>query len=397
LWCSQLLDTLWLSITLFVQGSGLKKRLIGIFTLLAFVGSFLLASYFNNYSVSLRAQLNKTIHWVESLFADVPEFKKPLTNTEKTIAKAKPKKKYQHVEVGNARACKDTSLGEVEYKKVGEVYTWVDERGIANFSSVPPQKGEFKVLNYAGEKVFDYFTLDLNTESLPYDFNQKLTLKLNKLFEVYGQLLDRSSLKKVDINLRVYASKMAFNQIKAKHNMPIGDNTPGFYSHASNQAYLLLTNNPATMRTATHEAAHAINRGIIGYSPKWLNEGLAEYSEYIEIKGQSSRVYPNQNWTSNGFVSEQLLPLDKLLAATNSDWNSKLRSRLYATSGAFIHFMMDNPQRKGMLAKVIKYEQQNLCDVIDIQQVEKVIGMPIEGLQRQFSYWAGLKLRAHNI
>jgi len=137
--------------------------------------------------------------------------------------------------------------------------------------------------------------LDLNTENLPYDFNEKLTLKLNKLFEIYGQLLDRSSLKKVDINLRIYASKVVFNQVKAKNNMPVDDNTPGFYSHATNQAHLLLTNHATTMRIATHEATHAINRGIIGYSPRWLNEGLAEYSAYIDVKGNSSRVYPRAN------------------------------------------------------------------------------------------------------
>lgn len=375
----------------------MKRTGIGILTLLAFVGSFLLANYFSDHGVSLHAQLNKTIHWIESLFGDALELNKPPVDTGQTITNLQPKKQYQHIEVGNARACKVTSLGEVKYKKVDDVYSWIDERGLANFSSTPPNKGEFELLNYAGEKVFDYFSLDLNTASLPYDFNQRLTLKLNKLFKIYGQLLDRSSLKKVDINLRVYASKVAFNQIKAKHNMPIGDNTPGFYSHGSNQAHLLLTNNAATMRTATHEAAHAINRGIIGYSPKWLNEGLAEYSEYIEVKGQVSSVYPHKSWTNNNRISEQLLPLRTLLAATKKDWNSELRDRLYATSWAFIYFMMDNQQRKGMLAKVIRNEQQNLCDVSDLQQVETLIGMPVKRLQKQFSHWAGLKLRTQSI
>ena len=375
----------------------MKRKVIGVFTILAFVGSFLLASYFSDHGVSLHAQLNKTIYWIELLFGNAPELNKPPANTGQTITNLQPKKQYQHVEVGNARACKVTSLGEVKYKKVDDVYSWIDERGVANFSSTPPKKGEFELLNYAGEKVFDYFSLDLNTASLPYDFNQRLTLKLNKLFKIYGQLLDRSSLKKVDINLRVYASKVAFNQIKAKHNMPIGDNTPGFYSHGSNQAHLLLTNNASTMRTATHEATHAINRGIIGYSPKWLNEGLAEYSEYIEVKGQVSSVYPNKSWTNNNRIAEKLLPLHTLLAATNSDWDSLLRNRLYATSWAFIYFMMDNQQRKTMLAKIIRSEQQNLCDVADLQQVEKIIGVSVKGLQRQFSHWTGLKLRAHNI
>jgi hypothetical protein len=50
-----------------------------------------------------------------------------------------------------------------------------------------------------------------------------------------------------------------------------------------------------------------------------------------------------------------------------------------------------------MLAKVIKYEQQNLCDVTSMQQVINIIGMPIEGLQRQFSRWSNQRLRAQNI
>ena len=371
--------------------------MLGILTLLAFVVSFLLASYFNDHGVSLHTHLNKTIYWIESLFGGISEFKKPPANTEQAITEFQLKKQYQHVEVGNVGACKDTSLGEVKYKKVDNVYSWIDERGIANFSSTPPNQGEYELLNYAGEKVFDYFSLDLNTESLPYDFNQQLTLKLNKLFKLYGQLLDRSSLKKVDINLRVYASKVSFNQIKAKHNMPIGDNTPGFYSHATNQAHLLLTNQAATMRTATHEATHAINRGIIGYSPKWLNEGLAEYSEYIEVNGQVSRVYPNKNWTNNNRISVKLLPLHTLLSATNSDWDSSLRSRLYATSWAFIYFMMDNQQRKNMLAKVIKSEQRNLCDVIDLSRVQNITNMPINVLQTQFTHWTKFNLKLHHI
>jgi hypothetical protein len=370
------------------------------------MGSFFLANHFTNKSIDLPPEVAQSMRWFESLFLDVQELAvQAKDNLEYKAVPAEPRlklakeveKNYSHIEVGTKPVCKDTSLGKIKYKKVGDIYTWTDKNDVYHVSDKPPTEGKFKLFNYAGEKVFDYFLLDLNTENLPYDFNEKLTLKLNKLFEIYGQLLDRSSLKKVDINLRIYASKVAFNQVKAKNNMPVGDNTPGFYSHGTNQAHLLLTNHAATMRTATHEATHAINRGIIGYSPRWLNEGLAEYSEYIDVKGMNSKVYPNQNWISNGRMSEKLLPLDKLLAANNGDWNSKLRSRLYATSWAFIYFMMDNQQRKGMLAKIIKYEQQNLCNVTSIQQVDNIIGMPIEGLQRQFSRWSNQRLRAHNI
>jgi hypothetical protein len=380
----------------------MKKILIGIFIILTFVSSFLLASYFNDYGVNLHAQLNKSKDWLESLLSDNEQSPKPQTN-KKPIKTVQPLRKieiieyYQHSEIEYSGHCKDTSLGEIKYKKIGEIYTWTDEKEIVHFSSTPPQKGDFELLSYAKEKVFDYFTLDLNTENLPYDFNEKLTLKLNKLFEIYGQLITHTSLKKVDINLRVYASLNSFNQVKINHNMPISDNTPGFYSHASNQAHLVFTNYAATMRTATHEATHAINRGIIGYSPKWLNEGLAEYSEYITVTAAGAKIYPNETWVKKQQLSELVLPLQVLLSANYKDWNSELVTRFYATSWAFIYFMMDHKQRKEMLATIIKNEQENLCDVADIAQIEKVIGMPIRILQEQFNQWIKLKLKAHTI
>ena len=96
-------------------------------------------------------------------------------------------------------------------------------------------------------------------------------------------------------------------------------------------------------------------------------------------------------------MSEKLLPLNILLAATNSDCDSKLRNKLYATSWAFIYFMMDNYQRKLGLAKFIRTEQQTLCNVTDLRKVEKLTGISIKLLQRQFSLWVKSKLNVHFI
>ena len=375
----------------------MKRKIIAVLTLLTFVASFLLATYFNDHDVNLQAKFNRVVHWVKSLLIENPKLELPPIKMEPMVVKLAQEVERPHVEVGSSKVCKDTSLGEVKYKKVGSVYTWVDERGIENFSSTPPNKGDFSLLNITAEKAFDYFSLNLITGNLPYDFNQKLTLKLNKLFEIYGQLLDRTRLKKVEINLRIYTSKRSFNQIKANHNMAISDNTPGFYSHATNQAHLLHTHHDATMQTAIHEATHGINRGIIGYSPAWLNEGLAEYSEHIEVDGRNGVVYPNKSWSDNHQIKESLLALPVLLNATENDWNSEMRARLYATSWAFIYFMMDNDQRKGMLSKIIQHEQKNLCDVIQLEQVEKTIGVSVENLQIRFERWSKTKLKYHVI
>lgn len=375
-------------------------------TVIACVGSFLLANHLAEEKLDLPPQVAQSIRWFESLFLAVKELDvETIINSGNEEVKIQPRvgssddteQIYSHVEVGNRRVCVDTSLGEVKYKKVGNIYTWTDEQDVYHVSDKAPDEEHFELLSYAGERVFDYFTLDLNTESLPYDFNQTLTAKLNKLFELYGNLLDRDSLKKVDINLRVYQSKLAFEQVKKQHNMSNADNINGFYSHGNNQAYLLFINNERSMRTAAHEATHAVNRAIIGYTPRWLNEGLAEYSEFIEVVGNSAKVYPNNDWTNNNVISKDLLSLNDLFSASSSQWKSDLRPRLYATSWAFVYYMMEHPQRKSVLAKLIKIEQQNLCNVTAIDEVEEKLGIGLNILQNQFSRWSRSKLRRQSI
>ncbi|TYK66008.1 hypothetical protein [Colwellia echini] len=384
----------------------IRKILFILLTGLACAASLILANHFAEEKLNLQPKVAQSIRWFESLFLNIQEVDvvviKALENKQENPqpngnSADDTGQNYSHAEVGNRPVCVDTSLGEVKYKKVGNIYTWTDDNGIYHVSDKAPDEGQFELLSYAGEKVFDYFNLDLNTESLPYDFNQNLTVRLNKVFELYGQLLDRDSLKKVDIKLHVYQSKTAFNQIKKQHNMSTADNINGFYSHSNNKAYLLFRSNKRTMRTAAHEATHAINRAIIGYTPRWLNEGLAEYSEFIHVVGNSAKVYPNSDWTKKNVISKDPLPLNTLFSATSSQWDSDLRQRLYATSWAFIYYMMEHPKRKSVLAKLIKIEQQNLCNVTPLNEVEEKLGVRLNILQNQFSRWARSKLRRQSI
>lgn len=372
--------------------------------MVAFISSFILASYLSDNHLRITSQFDNTAHWLRSIFSDEVKNQNiieniPLANytAENTAENKSLPKVNQHIEINYQYVCKDTSLGKLSYKKTGNVYTWTDEEGIAHFSDNPPKFGDFTSLTFAGNKVFDYFSLTLNTENLAYDFNQKLKVKLNKLFALYGDLLPVTSLKKVNIDIRVYSSLTDFNQLKAKHNVSLSDNTLGFYSHANNQAHLFFTNNQETLKVATHEATHAINRGVIGYTPRWFNEGIAEVSESIEVQAKIGRLFSSKDWTKDHYFSEKKLPLAVIFSATANEWNGLLKTRLYATSWAFVYFMLEHPQRKAMLAKLIQYEQQNLCDEIEPKDIEQVLGIPISTLQTQFTRWLNKEIKSQRI
>ncbi|GAA6172377.1 hypothetical protein NBRC116592_20470 [Colwellia sp. KU-HH00111] len=377
-----------------------SKIAIVLFTTFTFVCSFFLADYLSDNRLDVTAQYISAKQWLKSILEgdletnNVTKLPVQITNTfENSTATTL----NQHFEYTDQPRCKDTSLGKVNRKKATQVYTWVDKQGISHFSDNPPQIGNFSSLSFAGEKVFDYFSLTLNTQKLAYDFNQKLKVKLYKLFTLYGDLLPLSSLKKVNIDLKVYESKTDFNRIKANHNISLSDNTRGFYNHNDNKAHLLYTSNDDTLRVATHEATHAINRAVIGYTPRWLNEGLAEVSESIEVKAKVGRLFSSKDWTEERLFKVQKISLNTLFSATADDWNGPLTIRLYANSWAFIYFMLEQQQRKAMLAKLIQYEQQNLCDKTSANDIEQIFGMSLSKLQIQFTRWLDRKIKPQQI
>lgn len=371
----------------------MKKIPYGLLIVTTFILSFLLASYLSQNNLTLPKLFNDVL----AIFYSEPD--KPIeTNPVGAITAITAIKPLQNIHINHNEdfQCVDTSIDDVKFKRVGDVFTWTDSDGINHFSDQPPTTGDFDIYDFAGEKTLDYFTLNLTTTASPL-FRNQLEIKIQKLFSLYGQLLDKSSLRKIEINQQIFVSELEFNQHRKKTDSKLSVNTAGFYMPNSNQASILLSTPSKTMRTSVHEAVHAINRGVIGYTPHWLNEGLAEYSEQIDVSMQVGKISPNSSWVSNGRINFKPVPLQYLFTASHSDWNSDKAPQLYATAWAFIHYMMDKPRRKPDLARLIKFEQHKRCDRLTIQQIEKVLGIKVQAIELQFQLWTRGMVKPHTV
>jgi hypothetical protein len=373
-----------------------KKILFGFATLFAFLLSFVLASYFSGNALTLPRELEQAMVFLGSLFDVEPNDVSSIERTPNIVSHISSIRP-EFVATPSFTTCTDTSKGKLQYKKVGAIYTWQDEQGIAHFSDQKPVSDSFNTLNFAGEKVFDYFSLNLTAGNLPYDFRQKLEVKLKAIFELYGHLLDKSSLKKIEINLNVFGSKTSYEQYKIASKVTVSADAPGFYVGDKNEAALLYSGDEQTMVIALHEATHAINRGIIGFMPRWLNEGMAKYAEQVQVAHAHASVQINDDFTQQGHISTPLLSLNTLFNATQADWDSNIRFRLYATAWAFVYYMMDEPHRKQLFAKLINVEQSKLCDEQNSDTVLKLLGLPLQNLQRQFTVWSKGRMSNHSI
>ncbi|WP_024611713.1 DUF1570 domain-containing protein [Pseudoalteromonas sp. TB64] len=322
-----------------------------------------------------------------------PLITKPPFNIGTVALQNTPKHGYNHLSQTDNTKCVDVSLGEVKYKRNGDIYTWTDNEGIPHFSDKKP---DFAVTTYDTRfaEPLDYFDLTLNTPNLPSSFNQELRIKLNTVFKVYGQIIGVHALKKVKLNLTVLATRHSYEARIKQHG---GDptNSIGMYFNSSNSAFIDYRNVQSAMRTSVHEAVHAINRAVLGNTPRWLNEGLAEYFEDTKNNMQTGIVEPNSSWVKNNSITKNVYSLNKLLNSENI-WRKGDSSKLYRSSWAVIYFLMDTKNGKALLKSIMLEEQKSPCSKLADGVFKKMVYEQYPRINSHYSQWLSAPLKTHN-
>lgn len=284
----------------------------------------------------------------------------------------------------NGKFCKDWSQGEIKLKQIDGIYTWSDASGQQHFSNVKPTNIDATEHNFNGAAILDSFSLMMSGDDMPQKFTNTIQGKISLIFSLYSELIGKDNLRKTALNLKFISSRARFNRLYNKKDLSAGNNTIGFYRSRNNQSTILVSNIEQASHTAVHESIHALNRSVIGYTPRWLNEGLAEYGENIDVTLQLGVIKPNFSRRS---YRQKILPLKTLFNADAQQWSSSMRTDLYNTSSAFIYFMMDDKQRKKRLGKLLKLESESLCNQLSQSETIQQLGRTLPALQQEFSRW----------
>lgn len=284
----------------------------------------------------------------------------------------------------NGKFCKDWSQGEITFKQANGIYTWRDASGQQHFSNVKPANIAVTEHDFKGAAILDSFSLSMSGDDMPQEFTNKIQGKMSLIFSLYSGLIGQENIRKTTLNLRFVSSRTRFNRLYNKTNLSAGNSAIGFYRSGNNQSTILVSSVEQASHTAIHESIHALNRSVIGYMPRWLNEGLAEYGEKIDVTLQLGVIKPNFSRRS---YRQKILPLKTLFNADAQQWSSSQRSDLYNTSSAFIYFMMDDAQRKKRLGKLLRLESESLCSQLLQSKIIEQLGQTLPALQQVFSRW----------
>ncbi|AOT10443.1 DUF1570 domain-containing protein [Pseudoalteromonas luteoviolacea] len=317
------------------------------------------------------------------------------TQATNTKPHKKPYRTVEHLDALRHFGLCQTHVGtKVKYRLENGIYTWVDSKGIRNYSDKKPSQGAETYQPRSG-RTLDYFELEISGEAISNQFRNKLKTKLKSVFRGYTSILGLSAMRKVKLKIVVLPSRAAYERtVKSFGGDPSGN--VGVYFGIRNTALLEQRSYQQTMRTAIHEAVHAINQAVIGFSPRWLNEGLAEYFESIDVSMQVGKVSSFEHVSRKGFLQGQVMSPLQLFGA-EAQWRAFKPDILYRSSWAFMHFLMSSDKGRMGLKQLMLLEQSEPCSSLGSDKVLSVFTNHYPALGQTFLSFISRGIKPHRL
>lgn len=167
------------------------------------------------------------------------------------------------------------------------------------------------------------------------------------------------------VKVTIFTDKSKFLEYQKKQIGSIGSNS-GYYSGQYRETVALWKTYSKKTKDAKkmvglvfHEANHMILRHNIPWCPDWVNEGLSEYFDGLNVFGKNKRVFLNSNqskwckyWLKEGFP----IKLEEYISLDHDGWmkfRKKDMNAAYAIGYSLVYFLMSRSNTEKVLKELL--------------------------------------------
>lgn len=299
----------------------------------------------------------------------------------KTIARVKQNKPH-HV---------STQQQPKTYKKimglpwdVNQCRIEVDTDSVQQVNQMIEQLNNEFTLTKASYNVTKHLILSITSPTLPTGFSETLANKIKILLEKYEYSFGLYLKKNIEINIVILPSKESYLDFIASLSL---DNpySQGLYWARSNYAFVAFKNAKQAAQTAFHESVHAINFSLVGLQSRWINEGLAELFESMEInetdKGYTASFNiqrPMSDFTALDYVD---------LLYSEDQWDTEQRDELYTNARNFLTYLVTQPQGIQVVSSLLQEERRDPCSKLSEDSYIQLIEDNVYDMQFGYEDW----------
>ena len=285
------------------------------------------------------------------------------------------------------------NISEVENQSI---YRWTDANGRVHFGDKARQQNAKDMSKAYGRRTQG---VKLTIEYPGWEGDRQLDADLHKesalMYRILTKYIPRHEWRQINLNLVIFPDQPAFEEYKQQQQANAG--WMAYYDGRSNQAYMARQqNHQMTMRIARHEMTHAMMLGMLGTTPIWISEGMAQYLERLDWQMSAAQVAADE------FTYEQLASgggssFAQVANMNHYDFNGDNQGGNYHSASAMMHFLLGHREGQHWVKEVLGYFAINPCGPYDAGQFFNQ-GYPdgLAGVTKKYRQWlAGREFRTH--
>jgi hypothetical protein len=123
--------------------------------------------------------------------------------------------------------------------------------------------------------------------------HEKILKGVNFLYNFYETKFAYSFSPELVVKIRIFENYEAYKKYIRKVSPSTTGSNVGLYIHKLREAIVWKNKDENSFfNTVFHETSHLLLRSSIDNCPKWINEGLSEYFEYMDVSQDEVQIRP---------------------------------------------------------------------------------------------------------
>lgn len=220
----------------------------------------------------------------------------------------------------------------------------------------------------------------------------------------YAQYLNYDFSDNLTVRIHIFKDANAYRQYIDATYPHIPKTWIGVYLSGTNEILVSLeSDKDAFYRNVFHETSHLLLTDKVKNCPNWINEGLAEYFEYLDVDGNGVCVHPQaikDNRTKIWRARNEMPDLLASVSMTNKEWNfndnlsDSDQPRTLGWSVAY--FLMSDAKGKAFIGQMLGYLARYPNDPkASLRAMDEYYPGGSQKLIREWQEWIGQKHTKH--
>jgi len=270
---------------------------------------------------------------------------------------------------GDVSVCSPTAVANPARLPKDAVYRWTDDRGRVHFSDRPPDheatKGTQRVALTGGPRFSATWTFDgLRPPPL---LREALERNVDGVFRFFEHGLSLDGMEPLQVNLRIIKGPKRFAAYRDAKDPGLTTDS-GFYRFRDNEAVVRWTDEQRAIAVARHEVSHLVVGNLLGDTPTWVNEGLAEVVERLVFSDGAMLAQPDREAIEalQSRIGGRGWPsVRQFMQLSRTQWDQQGETFSYQYAWSLVHFLLEDSRRRDLLVDYLDTLARHRCRRFD--------------------------------